>query len=152
MKSWLELTLFFFAGESLHQVLELDLQHDVHAALEVEAEVDFLLLGRLVGVSQIDLFAADGVDVGTVPDGGHRVEDELPHLGGDIVRFDELLRFFSGDFGSFLLLDTGDRGEGELPDAGQGEQDGEQSDLRPWLFRPNRTDLGKIRVQKYEFF
>ena len=93
-----------------------------------ESAVDLLLLGGLVGVSEIDLFSADGVDVGTVPDVGHRVKDELPDLGGDVVRVNELLGAFGSDFGSFLLLDAGHRGEGELPEAGQGKQDGEQSD------------------------
>ena len=128
IERFLEVGIGAVAGEGLHEILELDLQHDVHAALEVEAEVDLLLLGGLVGVSEINLLSADGVDVGTVPDVGHRVQDELADFGGDVVRVNELLGSFGGDFGSFLLLDAGDRGEGELPEAGQGKQDGEQSD------------------------
>ena len=37
------------AGERLDDILDLHLQHDVHTALEVETQVQFLLLALLVG-------------------------------------------------------------------------------------------------------
>ena len=37
------------AGQSLHDILDLHLQHDVHTALEVQAQVQLLLLTLLVG-------------------------------------------------------------------------------------------------------
>ena len=38
------------AGQRLHNVADLNLQHDVHTALQVQTEVELLLLALLVGV------------------------------------------------------------------------------------------------------
>ncbi len=56
------------SGEGPDQVFKLDLQHDVHTALEVQTKVDFLFLGALVGVSEEYLFRADGINISPVPD------------------------------------------------------------------------------------
>ena len=55
-----EVRILAIVCESLHEVLELHLEHHVHTALEVEAEVDFLCLGRLVG--EYALLCREGVD------------------------------------------------------------------------------------------
>jgi hypothetical protein len=42
--------------EGLHEVFELNLQHDVHTALEIQSKVDFLCLYIFVSLSEIDFF------------------------------------------------------------------------------------------------
>ena len=116
------------AGKGLHQVFQLDLQHDVHTALEVQTQVNLFFFHALVGVSEEHLFRADGVNVGSVSDVGHGVLYILTDFCGHIVRLDKLQGLFLCVLGSLVLLDAGYRGEGKLPDAGDGQQNGYESD------------------------
>ena len=54
------------AGESADDVDGGDFEHDVHTALEVEAEVDFAALALTVGVAEVDLFVGHGVEVASL--------------------------------------------------------------------------------------
>ena len=116
------------AGESLHQVFQLHLQHYVHTTLEVQTQVDFLLLDALVSVSEEHFLRADGVYIGPVSDVGHGVGYEFADLRGDVVSFYKLLRLLLCILGSLPLLNTGNHREGELPDACNGKQDSNKSD------------------------
>ena len=59
----MELRLGAVAREGLHEVLELHLQHHVHTALEVKAEVDFFRTYILVLIAEINLLIGNGVSV-----------------------------------------------------------------------------------------
>ena len=60
-------------GESLHDILDLHLQHDVHTALEVQTQIQLLLLALLVG----ELAQPQVVDRQVL----HRIEVVLLGLG-----------------------------------------------------------------------
>ena len=116
------------AGKGLHQVFQLNLQHHVHTTLEVQTQVDFLFLDALVGVAEVYFLVAYRVNVGSVSDGSYGVLHKLADFGGHIVRFDKLQGLLLGIFGGLALLDAGYRGEGELPNAGDSEQNSYESD------------------------
>ncbi len=82
-------------GQRLDEVLDLHLQHDVHAALEVETEVELLLLAVLVGVGDeaqvVDGQVLDRIEV-VLLGLGLLLERELRGIGGrvllDVPRFE----------------------------------------------------------------
>ena len=80
-----ELGSLVVAGESLNEVLELHLQHDVHTTLEVKAKVDLLGLHVLELITEINFLGRDGIGVPPVlvlPDG---VEIESSLRLGNLV-------------------------------------------------------------------
>ena len=119
------------AGKGLDEVFELDLEHDVHTALQVEAEVDFLRLDFLVRVAQINFFSGNGIDITTVL----HFSDGIQVVG--LVRYTDFAESRAvlrskcrllGELLRLLGLDAGDSGERQLPDAGQDQEDSYKSD------------------------
>ena len=119
------------AGQGLDQVLELDLQHDVHTALEVEAEIDLLRFDIFVLISEIDFLGRDGVEVAGVAGLRNGVEDIRLIFCGYIAECGAFLESCDGSigiFGGFLLLQIRHECEGELPQTRQAQKDGHKSD------------------------
>ena len=116
------------ACEGLHQVFELHLQHHVHTALEVQTEVDFLLFDILEGVLEVHVLIADGIYISSVLDGRNGVDGELFEFVGNPCLGNEFLSLDACILGGLFLLDAGNRGEGQLPDAGEGDKNRYQSD------------------------
>ena len=61
-ESLLELRIHAVAGNGLHKILKLHLQHDVHTTLEVQTKVDLLGFALLVGVPEEYLLRRDGIN------------------------------------------------------------------------------------------
>ena len=115
------------AGEGAHQVLELDLQHDVHTALEVEAEVDLLVLDLLECITQINFLAGNGIRVPAGLDLLDGVEIEGTVCLGHGGQVDALGRLLSTLLG-FPVLDGRHQGERQLPETGDQEANRDKSD------------------------
>ena len=119
------------AGKGLDEILELDLQHDVHTALEVEAEVDLLRFYIFVRIAEVDLLGCDGIEIAGVAGLRDGVEDIRLVFCGYIVECGALAEGCHGSvgiLGRLLLLEIGHQGEGKLPQACQTQKDGHKSD------------------------
>ena len=110
-----------FTGAGTHEFGQVELQDDVHTALEVQTEVEFLLLDVLVGVIEINLLVCDRIEILLVGSRVHRVEIESPVKLRNLCKRRTLLHFFhdlGGRFGSFAFLDGRCRGKRQLEQAG----------------------------------
>ena len=126
-----ELRALVVACKGLDEVLELHLEHDVHAALEVKTEVDFLRFDVFVRVAEIHFLGRDGVEIAGVPRFCDGVEDISLVFGGYIPECGALAESLDGGvgiLGGFLLLEAGHGREGKLPDARDSQKDSHKSD------------------------
>ena len=114
-----------FAGAVAHQLAEVQLQHDVHTALEVQTQVNLFLLYILVCVAEINLLGGYGVDVLVTCRSAYRIKVKSLVQVGNLLEFclKLLCLYYSVCIlCSFALLECCDQRKRELECAGQGDQ------------------------------
>ncbi len=148
-------------GAGTDEFGQVELQDDVHTALQVKTEIEFLLLDVLVRVIEINLFVCDRIEVLLVGSRAHGVEIERAVELGNLCKRRTLLHLFhnlAGSLGGLFLLNRGRSRERQLEHTGKADENGHECDgtfalhKELFLIKLSYSLLLESSLQNYTFF